>query len=102
MTETDLAEVGSRITFRHPLARSATYWSVSETERQAVHGALRKRPTGYSIPIAGCGTWPGPDENIAAELERSAAHALARGGLAAGADFLERAAILTLGSVRTR
>jgi DNA-binding CsgD family transcriptional regulator len=43
---------------------------------------------------------PGPDEDVAAELERSASRARARGGAAAAAAFFERAATLTLDPTR--
>ncbi|WP_037501258.1 helix-turn-helix transcriptional regulator [Solirubrobacter soli] len=92
----DLVEVGAQIRFRHPLLRAAAYRSASADERCTLHAALAA-----VTEAADRRAWhrakasPGPDEAVAAELERSAADAQARGGVAAAAAFLARAATLT-------
>jgi DNA-binding CsgD family transcriptional regulator len=97
--EAGLAEFGVRVRFQHPLARSAAYRSASVQQRLQVHAALADAIDPEADPD--CRAWhraqaaPGPDEEVAAGLERSAGRAQARGGLAAAAAFSERAALLT-------
>src|SRR5688572_21413707 len=99
-TETDaLLALGERVTFRHPLVRSAVYRTATREQRQEVHLALAEAsdrsvdPDRRAWHLATAAA--GPNEPVAAALEQSASRAQARGGLAAAAAFLHRSVVLS-------
>jgi DNA-binding CsgD family transcriptional regulator len=97
--EAGLLEIDDRVRFRHPLVRSAVYRAASSDDRRRVHAALADAAD--AEVDADRRAWhralaaTGPDDTVAAELERSADRAQARGGVVAAAALLDRATALT-------
>ena len=95
-----LVEVnGSTLTFRHPLIRSAVHHTAPLAQRRAVHQALaaaldapgQADRRAWQLAAAAAG----PDEEIAAALERAAGQVRARGGDAGALAWYQRAAELS-------
>jgi hypothetical protein len=93
-----IAFVGGRFEFRHPLVRSAAYHLHDPVERRAAHRALA---TAVGVKAVERTAWHlaaasvGPDEKVAALLEKSATHAFAHNAYAAAASAFETAAVLS-------
>ena len=94
-----LLEFAPAVTFRHPLVRSVAYHSMPVGRRRLVHQTLaevidageQSDRVAWHLAMA----TTGPDEGVAARLVEAAGRATERGGYAATATFLARAAELS-------
>jgi DNA-binding CsgD family transcriptional regulator len=94
-----LLEIEYLVRFRHPLVRTEVYRTATPEQRREVHTALAEASDAEADPDRRA--WQlseaasGADESVASELERASGRAQERGGLAAAAAFIARAAALT-------
>lgn len=89
----------SGIRFRHPLVRSALYHSASPSQRRVAHRALANALESRDAEGASwhrAAATPGPDETVAAALERTGDDSRLRGGSSAASAAYECAARLSL------
>jgi DNA-binding CsgD family transcriptional regulator len=99
--------VDGRLSFRHPLVRSAVFHAAAPSERRNAHravaDALRERQDAERLAWHLAGAAIGQDEEAAVALEVAARRAEERSSYAAAAAALERAAGLTAdGEARPR
>ncbi len=97
-----IAVDAGRITFRHPLLRSAIYHDAPPAVRRSVHLSFAEALADLTAPahaerrvahLAMAGDLP--DESLASEMERVGHAAAARSSYATAARMLERAALLS-------
>ncbi|WP_331770545.1 AAA family ATPase (plasmid) [Embleya sp. NBC_00888] len=90
-----LRGTGATIAFRHPLVRSTAYQRAGVAGRLAVHRALAAATDGERRLWHLAEAAAGPDESVAAALERAGVDAHERGATGAAAPIHERAARLS-------